>query len=147
LTEALIRISLKPKADIGLGHAGGIIVGSGAHIRANCNPLRAVTLDVDGRREKHRSPPIGDGMLIGPGEKNSGTITIGQAVVTDVRADMNRSLPDRAVALRDPARIVTYAVSFDSMPYSDEEQGAARIDSLKRSASVSDKMGDTEPDR
>ena len=147
MTEALIGISLKPKADSGLGHVGGTIVGSGAHVRANCNPLRTVTLDVDERREERRSPPSGDGTLIGPGVKIFGMITIGQAVVTAAHADMNRPLPERAVALRAPAKIVSYAVGFDSMPYSDKGQDAARIGSLKRAGPVSDKMGDTQRGR
>jgi serine O-acetyltransferase len=148
-TEILTGISLEPKAEIGpglyIGHFGGIIVGSGVRLGANCNLSQGVTLGVDGRGEKRGSPQIGDRVFIGPGANVFGKITIGHDVVIGANAVVNRSLPDRAVAVGVPAKIVSYEGSFDFVTYAGMEQDAARIESLRLVAQGSEELGDTRP--
>jgi serine O-acetyltransferase len=148
LAEILTGISLEPKAEIGpglyIGHFGGIIVGSGVTLGANCNLSQGVTLGVDGRGERRGSPQVGDRVFIGPGAKVFGKITIGHDVVIGANAVVNRSLPDRAVAVGVPAKIVSYAGSFDFVTYTGMEQDAARAESLTLAEQASDEMGDTQ---
>jgi serine O-acetyltransferase len=134
LTEIFTGISLEPKAEIGpglyIGHFGCIIVGSGVKIGANCNLSQGVTLGVDGRGKNRGSPQIGDRVFIGPGAKVLGRIKIENDAVIGANAVVVRSLPERAVAVGIPAKIVSYRGSFDFVPYTGMEDDEARNQSL-----------------
>ena len=139
-TEMFTGISLEPKAEIGaglyIGHFGTIIVGSGVRLGENCNLSQGVTLGVDGRGENRGSPQIGDRVFIAPGAKVFGKITIGDDVAIGANAVVNRSLPDRAVAIGNPSKVVSYNGSFDFIPYTNMENDPARNESLKRAGST-----------
>lgn len=140
LTEMFTGISLEPKAEIGrglyIGHFGTIIVGSGVKLGANCNLSQGVTLGVDGRGEHRGSPCIGDRVFIAPGAVIVGKISVGHDAAIGANAVINRSLPERAVAIGNPAKIVSYKGSFDFISYNGMEHDAARLDSLRRAASL-----------
>ncbi len=139
LTEMFTGISLEPKAEIGpglyIGHFGTIIVGSGVKLGANCNLSQGVTLGVDGRGERRGSPQIGDRVFIAPGAVVVGKITVGDDAAIGANAVVNRSLPDRAVAIGNPTKIVSYNGSFDFVSYSGMENDSARRESLARAGS------------
>ncbi len=140
LVEMFLGISLEPKAQIGaglyIGHFGTIIVGSGVRMGKNCNLSQGVTLGVDGRGENRGSPQVGDRVFIAPGAKVFGKITIGDDAAIGANAVINRPLPDRAVAIGNPAKIVSYNGSFDFISYMGMETDSARLESLAQAGTA-----------
>ena len=89
-----------------IGHFGCIIVGEGVVMGSNCNLSQGVTLGVAGRGDRKGSPTIGDRVFIAPGAKVIGKISIGNDVTIGANAVVSKSLPDRAVAVGIPAKVV-----------------------------------------
>jgi serine O-acetyltransferase len=115
--EAISGVELPNRANIGKGlympHANGIIVHLDATLGEHCNLSHQVTIGIGGRGAKHGSPTIGDRVFIGPGAKIFGAITIGNNVVIGANAVVTKDLPDNAVAVGIPARIISYQGSQD----------------------------------
>lgn len=66
-------------------------------------------------------PKIGDRVYFGPGAKAFGPIEIGSDVAIGTNAVVLESLPDNAVAVGVPAKIVNYKGSSDFIVYRKEE--------------------------
>jgi serine O-acetyltransferase len=58
-------------------------------------------------------PKIGDRVFIGPGAKIFGAITIGNDVAIGANAVVTKNLPDEAVAVGIPAKVVNLNGSKD----------------------------------
>lgn len=114
-------IDLPPDADIGkglyIGHFGGIIVAHGARIGENCNLSQGVTIGYAGRGDQRGCPTIGDRVYIAPGAKIVGRITIGNDVAIGANAVVTKDLPDMAVAVGVPAKIISYDGSADFVQF------------------------------
>ena len=104
-------------ADIGgglhVGHIGGIVVSPQAHIGRDCNLSQGVTIGVGGRGDKRGVPFIGDRVYIGPGAKVFGPIRIGNDVAIGANAVVCDDVPDNAVVVGMPARIISMRGSAD----------------------------------
>ena len=96
-----------------IGHFGGIVVSSGATIGANCNLSQGVTIGQVNRGAKKGTPCIGDNVYIGPGAKVLGHITIGNNVAIGANAVVIKSVPDNAVVVGVPARVISHDGSAD----------------------------------
>ncbi|WP_202807026.1 serine O-acetyltransferase [Planktothrix agardhii] len=72
-----------------------------------------MTIGVGGRGEKSGCPVIGDQVFIGPGAKIFGKIRIGNDVAIGANAVVTKDLPDNAVAMGIPAKIISYEGSQD----------------------------------
>ena len=107
--EILTGISIQPTADIGpglyIGHFGSIIIGEGAVIGAGCTLSHEVTIGQD-VNPPFGVPTVGRGVYFAPGAKVFGEITIGDHVAIGANAVVRDSLPDRAIAVGVPARVV-----------------------------------------
>jgi serine O-acetyltransferase len=109
LIEILTGISIQPTAEIGpglyIGHFGGVIVNGGAVLGRGCTLSHEVTIgqDVD---PPYGVPTIGRGVFFAPGAKVFGGITIGDHVAIGANAVVRDDLPDRAIAVGVPARVV-----------------------------------------
>jgi serine O-acetyltransferase len=115
-SAALAGIQIPWDADIGKGlfinHFGSIWIGPivmGEH----CNISHEVTIGVGGRGEFRGVPKIGNRVWIGPGAKIFGNIEIGDNVVIGANAVVSKSLPDNAVVVGNPGRIVGYEGSIE----------------------------------
>jgi serine O-acetyltransferase len=117
LIETITGISIPYKAKIGkglyIGHFGGIFINEGAVIGENCNLSQGVTIGLGGRGDAMGCPKIGDRVFIGPGAKIFGAITIGNDVAIGANAVVTKNLPDEAVAVGIPAKVVNLNGSKD----------------------------------
>jgi len=97
IVEIMYGIHIRSEIDIGpglyIGHFGNIFVA--------------------GRGENWGLPIIGDNVFIGPGAKVFGKITIGNNVAIGANAVVTKDLPDNAVAVGIPAKIISYEGSKD----------------------------------
>jgi serine O-acetyltransferase len=117
LVEIATGISIPFTARIGpglyIGHFGGIILSPETVLGENCNISQGVTIGQAGREGKQLTPIIGDRVYIGPGAKIFGGIKIGNDVAIGANAVVTKDLPDNAVAVGVPAKIVSYEGSKD----------------------------------
>lgn len=117
IVEMATGISIPFAARIGkglyIGHFGGIILGHEAVLGEYCNLSQGVTIGQAGRGGKQLTPVIGDRVYIGPGAKLFGGIKVGNDVAIGANAVVTKDLPDNAVAVGIPARIVSYEGSRD----------------------------------
>jgi len=106
LVHALWGIEISRRASIGgglyLAHAGGIVVGAGSVIGANCNLSHGVTIGKSGHGEKFGVPVIGDDVFIAPGAKLFGNIRVGDNVKIGANTVIHRDVPSNAVVALDP---------------------------------------------
>ncbi len=90
-----------------IGHFGGIIISGGAVIGRNCNISQGVTIGVAGRGENRGIPIIGDGVYMGAGSKIIGKIRVGNNVAIGANAVVTKDVPDNAVVVGIPAKIIS----------------------------------------
>ena len=133
--EITTGISLEQRAQIGyglyIGHFGGIFVGEEVIMGDNCNLSQGVTLGASGRGAKHGSPRIGDRVYIAAGAKVFGKISIGNDAVIGANAAVAKSLPDCAVAVGNPATVISKNGSFEYIFYVGMENDPARLANLE----------------
>ena len=99
-----IRIALS--ADIGagfwIGHFGGVEVVN-CRLGERCSVGQQTRI---GRVEDVNGPFIGDGAWIGAHARISGPVRVGEGVTIAPGARVTRNVPDRALVVGDPARVV-----------------------------------------
>jgi serine O-acetyltransferase len=112
------------KAEIGkgfmIGHYGGIWIGP-VIIGENCNIGHEVTIGIGGKGEFRGVPTIGNNVYIGPGAKLFGKISIGDNVAIGANAVVSKSIPENAVVVGNPARVVSYEGSRDVLELEDSD--------------------------
>ncbi len=117
LTEIATGIVLPFTAKIGkglyIGHFGSIIVSQKAVIGEYCNISHENTIGQAGRGGKQYAPVIGDRVYIGPGAKLFGKIRIGNDVAVGANAVVSKDVPDNAVVIGNPSKIISYDGSGD----------------------------------
>ena len=134
--DVATNIELPPQVAIGPGlflpHTGYIVVASNVVIGRHCVITQGVTIG-------HRSggsvlslagPAIGDRVYIGPGAVILGPISIGDDVLIGANAVVTRSVPDRAVVVGNPARVISMKGSFDLIKYDGMYRDGPRIAAL-----------------
>jgi serine O-acetyltransferase len=109
--KLLLGININPGAEIGkgfyIGHFGGVWIGK-AKIGEFCNISQEVTIGIGGRNDLRGLPEIGNRVYIGPGAKVYGKIKIGDDVAIGANAVVSKSVPDNAVVVGNPGRIIGY---------------------------------------
>ncbi len=107
--QVLTGIELPCEVQVGsnfrIDHFGEIIVSGYARFGDNCILRNGVTVGLKNIEEK-AAPQIGDNVTIGAGAKVLGPITIGNDVTIGANAVVIRSVPDHAIAVGIPARII-----------------------------------------
>ncbi|MFT5728838.1 MAG: serine O-acetyltransferase [Desulforhopalus sp.] len=115
--EITTGIHIEPKIDIGpglyIGHFGNIFLGGETKIGKFCNISQENTIGYAGRGVKWGLPIIGDYVYIAPGAKIIGKIVVGNQVAIGANAVVTKDLPDNAVVVGVPARIINYDSSKD----------------------------------
>ena len=101
-------ISQKIGKGLYVGHFGGIVVGKDVTIGKNCNLSHGVTIGQVNRGRKKVSPIIGDNVYIGVGAKVLGKITIGNNVAIGANCVVIKDIPDKAVVVGVPGKIISY---------------------------------------
>lgn len=106
-----LGIHLYPDTRIGpglyIGHHGGIWISPGAKLGAGCNVNHGATIGTAGRA----APSLGDRVWVGPGAVITGPVRVGAEVVVGANSLVTGNVPERAVVLGVPARIISYSGS------------------------------------
>lgn len=122
--EIITGINLPSSAEIGkglyIGHFGGIILNSEVKLGEYCNLSQDVTIGIAGRGDKRGCPIIGSRVYIAPGVRIIGPVTVGNDVAIGANAVVTKDLPDNAVAVGVPAKIISYAGSRDFVNYREQ---------------------------
>jgi len=109
LSEILFNTLLPPSTDIGpglyIGHPYGILISHESRIGKNLSIAHHVTIGNRGVGIKG-VPTLGDDVFIGSGAKIVGPITIGHKVRIGANSVVLKNVPDRAVVVGNPAKIV-----------------------------------------
>ncbi|MGF1500003.1 MAG: serine O-acetyltransferase [Elainellaceae cyanobacterium] len=93
------------EAGISLPHATGIVIGEGVIIHKNVTIYQNVTLGIAVRGEKNY-PELFEGSIVYCGAQVLGKITIGVDAIVGANAVVLQSVPDNALAVGIPARII-----------------------------------------
>ncbi len=105
-------IEISPKTQIGSGlyfpHSGCIMIHPDAVIGKNAHISHEVTIGKDFRGKKAGAPMIGDNVYIAPGVKIIGKIKIGNNVAIGANAVVLNDVPDNAVVVGIPGKVVSY---------------------------------------
>ncbi len=111
IAATIYNTHIQIRADIGkglyIGHYGGIWIGP-VKIGKNCNLSQDVTIGIGGKGENRGVPELGSYIYIGPGAKIFGKIVIGDNVAIGANSVVSKSVPDNAVMVGNPARIVSH---------------------------------------
>jgi serine O-acetyltransferase len=141
--EIIAGIYLPEDCDVGsglyIGHFGAMIITGGAKIGDNCNLSQGVTIGFKPQGEWAGYPIIGQRVYIGPNAIIIGGITIGDDAAIGAGAVVTKPVPPRAVVAGNPARIISYAGSFDYVLYDGMETDLARLASLAARAGETDR--------
>jgi len=120
-------ISIPDQTSIGsgfyIGHFGGIVVNRMSIIGKNCNISQGVTLGQANRGTGKGYPTIGDNVYIGPGAKIVGKVSIGNNVAIGANCVVTKDVPDNAVVVGIPAKIISFQGSdgyVNKIDYSSE---------------------------
>jgi serine O-acetyltransferase len=109
--EIITGISIPASVHIGpglyIGHYGGIIIHPNTTIGSNFSIGQGVTIGTQGLGKKG-VPIIGDNVYIGVGAKVLGQISIGNNVRIGANAVVIKDVPDNAVAVGVPAKVVKF---------------------------------------
>lgn len=104
-----------------IGHFGGIVVNGRSIIGKNCNISHGVTIGMANRGRNKGYPRIGDNVYIGPGAKIIGSVTVGNNVAIGANSVVTHNIPDNAVVVGIPARIVSHEGSTGYVDNTDYE--------------------------
>lgn len=91
-----------------MGHFKNIVINQNASVGQNCNIMQGVTIGNESRGKRRGAPVIGNRVLIGPNSVVSGKITVGDDVLIAPLTFVNFDVPDNAVVIGNPAKIVSY---------------------------------------
>jgi len=121
VVEIATGIHIEPEIDIGpglyIGHYGNIFLGGSTRIGKFANISHEVTVGYAGRGNAWGLPVIGDHVFLAPGAKVIGKIVIGNNVAIGTNSVVTKSLPDNAVAVGVPAKIINFNSSKDFVLY------------------------------
>jgi serine O-acetyltransferase len=94
-----------------IGHFGGIVVHAETVIGKNCNLSHDVTLAMTNRGPRRGYPTLGDHVYVGPGARILGKVTVGDHVAIGANCVVTKDVPDNAVVVGIPGRVISFAGS------------------------------------
>ena len=117
LTVIVTRIELPKYTHIAPGlyipHGGSIVIHPDVYIGENCTISHEVTIGIAGRGKDKGCPKIGKEVYIAPGAKLFGKIEVANYVAIGANAVVTKDIPEKAVAVGIPAKVISYEGSAD----------------------------------
>jgi serine O-acetyltransferase len=116
-----------------IGHFGGIIVNERAVIGKNCNISPGVIVGQANRGRNKGYPTLGDNVYLGPGAKLVGNVRVGSNVAIGANCVVTRDVPDNAVVVGIPGRVISFKGSeryVDHTDYRELEGRATRSERI-----------------
>ena len=108
-------IEIHPAAKIGPGffidHGMGVVIGETTEVGEDCVLYQGVTLGGTGKEKGKRHPTLGNHVVVGTGAKILGAITIGDYAKIGANAVVLDPVPDHAIAVGIPAKVVKKKVT------------------------------------
>lgn len=121
--EYKFHIRVPPRTKIGcglyIGHFGDIGVNGDAIIGENCNISQGVSIGQASRGPRKGAPTIGDNVFIGPGAKIIGRVQVGNNVAIGANCVVTRDVPNNAVVVGVPGKVISYAGSEGYVVHTD----------------------------
>lgn len=105
-----------------IGHFGGIVVSPDAVLGRNVNISQGVTIGQANRGPNQGSPTIGDNVYIGPGAKIVGAVRIGSNVAIGANCVVTKDVPDHAVVVGVPGRVISQQGAADYVVHTDYDR-------------------------
>jgi cysteinyl-tRNA synthetase len=103
-------IEIHPAAKIAPGffidHGTGVVIGETAEVGPDCLLYQGVTLGGTGKDKGKRHPTLGQGVVVGAGAKILGAIRIGDYVKIGANSVVLKAVPDHAVVVGVPGRVI-----------------------------------------
>lgn len=96
-----------------IGHFGGIFIHKDVKIGEYCNISQGVTIGLGGRKGSYGVPTIGNQVYIGPHAVIIGRISVGNNVAIGANAVVTHTVPDGAVVVGVPAKVISLKGSED----------------------------------
>lgn len=116
-TRSFTGIEIHPGARIGSGffidHGMGVVIGETAIVGDDVLIYHNVTLGGTSRKKKKRHPTIGDGVIISPGAKILGDITVGDHAKIGPNAVVRNDVEPGATVVGIPGRAVQRTGSLE----------------------------------
>lgn len=104
-----------------IGHFGGIFIYPDCKIGKNCNLSQEVTIGNVPRGQNKGYPTIGDNVYIGPGAKVIGRLKVGDRVAIGANCVVTKDVPDDAVVVGVPGKIISFEGSIGYVRNTDYE--------------------------
>lgn len=121
IIEITTGIDIPCRAQIGKGvyiaHFGGIFINENVKIGDYCTISQDITIGIAGRGDKRGCPCLGDKVYLAPGCRVIGAVSIGNEVAIGANAVVTKDLPDKAVAVGVPAKVISYNGNADFTIY------------------------------
>lgn len=133
VNDILTGMHIAPQADIGPGlyiaHSGGVVIGPGVTIGANCNLGNDVTIGGG-------SPTLGDRVMVAVGARVLGDITVGSDVAVGSNTVVVRDVAPCSVVVGGASRVVSHVGAFKLVQYPGAESDPARIAAIQAAEST-----------
>lgn len=106
------NVYISGKCEIGSGllipHCFSIMVASGSKIGNNCCIMQQVTIGSSRSGSRGGYPILGDNVMVSTGAKIIGKVRIGNNVIIGANAVVTKDIPDNAIVVGVPAKILNY---------------------------------------
>ena len=106
-----------------IGHIRDIVINECAVIGDNCNISQGVTIGQANRGRKKGTPVIGRNVYIGPGAKIVGAVHVGNHVAIGANCVVTDDVPDYAVVVGVPGRVISFDGSEGYVNHTDYPGG------------------------
>ena len=110
ISRSITGIEIHPGAKLGnrifFDHGMGIVIGETSEIGDDCVIYHGVTLGGVSTEKTKRHPTLKNNVIVGAGAKILGNITLGENVRVGANSVVLQNIPDNAVAVGIPARII-----------------------------------------
>jgi serine O-acetyltransferase len=109
-----------------IGHIRNIVISDQAVIGDNCNLSQDVTIGQANRGVRKGAAVIGNNVYIGPGAKIVGAVHVGHNVAIGANCVVTKDIPDNAVVVGVPGRVISFEGSKDYVCRTDYDIQPAR---------------------